>query len=115
MLPTTPAGQRGTRSASGRIGTVGAPSRRSALRAHQRTVPDSRRRSATAPATMAASTGNIADSGASQNSTAHADLGTTASINAQPPCEDRAASDGDTGTLTQRTVPAPDEATVRPG
>jgi hypothetical protein len=40
-------------------------------------VPNSRRRCATAPATAAASIGNIADSGASENISAHAVAGSS--------------------------------------
>ena len=84
MLPTTPAGQRGAPSASGRIGTAGTPICRSALRAQYRTVPNSRRRSPTASATTAASLGNIVDSGASENISAHADSGISEPIITRP-------------------------------
>jgi hypothetical protein len=59
------------------------------LRAQYRTVANSRRRSATAPATAAASIENIVDSDASDNISAHADAGTSVSIIARPPCDDR--------------------------
>jgi hypothetical protein len=56
-------------------------------------VANSRRRSGTALATAPASIGNIVDSGASENISAHADVGTSASIIAPSPCDDRALSD----------------------
>jgi hypothetical protein len=83
MLPTTPAGQRGTRSWSGRIAPAGAPIRRSAVRAQCRTVPNSRRRSGDTARTTTASAGRIAASGASAYTSATDSPGITVAINRQ--------------------------------